>query len=219
MSERSDRETALPRRSRRRPTPAWTKPSTTTPTTTTNLGTPPDSAAPTPVGTRQARVRCGHRRRRPRTRPGRSPSSPSASRSLPACSPPSPATADIHAVIVRNGIVLYAPGELNLGRNTRLANRAQRRALRGLYKCCAIPGCTVAYDRCKLHHIIWWRTRRPHRLGQPPARLPASTTPTSTTTTGTSNSDPTANSPSASPTASIHTTGPPEPKNRPPDPR
>jgi hypothetical protein len=22
---------------------------------------------------------------------------------------------------------------------------------------CAIPGCSVAYDRCKLHHIIWWR--------------------------------------------------------------
>jgi hypothetical protein len=65
--------------------------------------------------------------------------------------------ADIHAVVVRNGIVLYAPGELNLGRGTRLANRAQRRALRGLYKCCAIPGCSVAYDRCKLHHIIWWR--------------------------------------------------------------
>ncbi len=65
--------------------------------------------------------------------------------------------ADIHTVVVRNGIVLYAPGELNLGRNTRLANRAQRRALRGLYRCCAIPGCTVAYDRCKLHHITWWR--------------------------------------------------------------
>jgi hypothetical protein len=65
--------------------------------------------------------------------------------------------ADLHAVVVRNGIVLYAPGELNLGRSTRLANRAQRRALRGLYKCCAIPGCSVAYDRCKLHHIIWWR--------------------------------------------------------------
>jgi hypothetical protein len=65
--------------------------------------------------------------------------------------------ADTHAVVVRNGIVLYAPGELNLGRTTRLANRAQRRALRGLYKCCAIPGCSVAYDRCKLHHIIWWR--------------------------------------------------------------
>jgi hypothetical protein len=67
--------------------------------------------------------------------------------------------ADIHAVVVRNGIVLYAPGELNLGRSTRLANRAQRRALRGLYKHCAIPGCTVAYDRCKLHHIIWWRNQ------------------------------------------------------------
>ncbi|HSP30212.1 MAG TPA: HNH endonuclease signature motif containing protein, partial [Ilumatobacteraceae bacterium] len=65
--------------------------------------------------------------------------------------------ADIHAVVVRNGVVLYAPGELNLGRTTRLANRAQRRALRGLYRCCAIPGCAVAYDRCKLHHIIWWR--------------------------------------------------------------
>ena len=65
--------------------------------------------------------------------------------------------ADIHAVVVRNGVVLYAPGELNLGRTTRLVNRAQRRALRGLYRGCAIPGCTVAYDRCKLHHLIWWR--------------------------------------------------------------
>jgi len=65
-------------------------------------------------------------------------------------------TADVHAVVVRNGVVLYAPGELNLGRATRLANRAQRRALRGLYRGCAIPGCTVGYDRCKIHHIIWW---------------------------------------------------------------
>ncbi|MEL6893418.1 MAG: HNH endonuclease signature motif containing protein [Actinomycetota bacterium] len=60
-------------------------------------------------------------------------------------------------VVVANGLVLHAPGELNLGRTTRLANRAQRRALRGLYTTCAIPGCTVHYDRCKLHHIIWWR--------------------------------------------------------------
>jgi len=64
-------------------------------------------------------------------------------------------TADIHAVVVRNGTVLCAPGQLNLGRNTRLANRVQRRALRGLYRSCSIPGCTVGYDRCKLHHIIW----------------------------------------------------------------
>ncbi len=64
--------------------------------------------------------------------------------------------ADVHAVVVCNGVVLYAPGELNLGRTTRLANRAQRRALRGLYSTCGIPGCAVHYDRCKLHHIIWW---------------------------------------------------------------
>jgi hypothetical protein len=67
------------------------------------------------------------------------------------------ADSDIHPVVVRNGVVLYAPGELDVGRTTRLANRAQRRALRGLYRCCAIPGCSAAYDRCKLHHIIWWR--------------------------------------------------------------
>jgi hypothetical protein len=64
--------------------------------------------------------------------------------------------ADVYAVVVCNGVVLYAPGELNLGRTTRLANRAQRRALRGLYSTCGIPGCAVHYDRCKLHHIIWW---------------------------------------------------------------
>jgi hypothetical protein len=64
---------------------------------------------------------------------------------------------DVHAVVVRNGVVLHAPGELNLGRTTRLANRAQRRALRSLYATCAIPGCAVRYDRCKLHHVVWWR--------------------------------------------------------------
>jgi hypothetical protein len=65
--------------------------------------------------------------------------------------------ADISTVVVRNGVVLHAPGELDLGRATRLANRAQRRALGGLYRTCAIPGCTVHYNRCELHHIIWWR--------------------------------------------------------------
>lgn len=64
---------------------------------------------------------------------------------------------EVHAVVVRNGVVLHAPGRLDLGRTTRLANRAQRRALRGLYATCAIPGCATHYDRCKLHHVIWWR--------------------------------------------------------------
>ena len=64
--------------------------------------------------------------------------------------------ADVHAVIVRNGVVLYAPGELNLGRTTRLANRAQRRALRALHSTCAIPGCRVQFEQCNIHHVKWW---------------------------------------------------------------
>jgi hypothetical protein len=65
--------------------------------------------------------------------------------------------AGVHPIVVRNGVVIHAPGELRLGRTTRLANRAQRRALRALYATCAIPGCSVRYDRCTLHHVIWWR--------------------------------------------------------------
>ena len=65
--------------------------------------------------------------------------------------------ADVYPVIVRNGVVLYAPGELDLGRTTRLANRAQRRALRALYPACAIPGCETRFERCKIHHVEWWR--------------------------------------------------------------
>ena len=66
-------------------------------------------------------------------------------------------TLDVNAVIVRNGVVLHAPGQLNLGRTTRVANRAQRRALRAWYPTCAVPGCQVHYDRCKIHHVTWWR--------------------------------------------------------------
>jgi hypothetical protein len=64
---------------------------------------------------------------------------------------------NVSTVVVRNGVVIHAPGQLNLGRSTRLANRAQRRALRAIYSTCAVPGCTVGFDRCKIHHIIWWR--------------------------------------------------------------
>ncbi len=52
--------------------------------------------------------------------------------------------ADIEAVIVRGGAVLHAPGRLDLGRSTRLANRWQRRALRASYPTCAIPDCPGA---------------------------------------------------------------------------
>ncbi len=62
----------------------------------------------------------------------------------------------VDVVIVRNGIVLHAPGQLDLGRSTRLANRAQRRALRALYTTCAIPGCGTHFNRCVIHHVTWW---------------------------------------------------------------
>ena len=65
--------------------------------------------------------------------------------------------ADVVGVVVRDGVIVHAPGRLDLGRTTRLANRAQRRALRALHRTCAIPGCTVTYDRCALHHVTWWR--------------------------------------------------------------
>ena len=65
--------------------------------------------------------------------------------------------ASVHTVAVRNGTIIDAPGPLNLGRTTRIANRAQRRALGALYATCAIPGCGVRYPRTKLHHVTWWR--------------------------------------------------------------
>jgi hypothetical protein len=64
--------------------------------------------------------------------------------------------ASIHAVVVRNGVVLHAPGTLDLGRTTRLANRAQRRVLRALYPTCAILGCEARFELCKVHHVVWW---------------------------------------------------------------
>jgi hypothetical protein len=63
----------------------------------------------------------------------------------------------VHQIVVRNGVIISAPGQLDLGRTTRLANRAQRRALRALHRSCAIPGCDVRFDHCTIHHITWWR--------------------------------------------------------------
>jgi hypothetical protein len=65
--------------------------------------------------------------------------------------------AEFHTVVVQNGVVIHAPGTLDLGRSTRLANLPQRRALRALYPSCAIPGCHARYDVCDLHHVTWWR--------------------------------------------------------------
>src|SRR4051794_4596658 len=45
---------------------------------------------------------------------------------------------------------------VNVGREQRLANRAQRRALRALYRTCAFAGCETAFQRCEIHHLIPW---------------------------------------------------------------
>ena len=66
-------------------------------------------------------------------------------------------TTKLHEVVVGNGVVLRAPGRLDLGRTTRLANRAQRRALRALYRGCPVPGCDSTFDQCTIHHLQWWR--------------------------------------------------------------
>jgi len=67
------------------------------------------------------------------------------------------ARANTYTLAVRNGVVVDAGGDMDQGRASRQPNRAQRRALRGLYTTCAIPGCCVRYARTKLHHVIWWR--------------------------------------------------------------
>jgi Domain of unknown function (DUF222) len=74
------------------------------------------------------------------------------------------ARADVHPVITMNGVVLYAPGEVNLGRSTRLANRAQRRALRAIYATCAVHGCAVKFDHCQPHHVWFWEHGGPTDL-------------------------------------------------------
>ncbi|MDQ3738127.1 MAG: HNH endonuclease [Actinomycetota bacterium] len=48
------------------------------------------------------------------------------------------------------------PERLDVGREARLANRAQRRMLRAMYRSCGYPGCDVAFDRCDIHHVIAW---------------------------------------------------------------
>jgi hypothetical protein len=63
---------------------------------------------------------------------------------------------DVHPVIVRNGMILHAPGKLDLGRSTRLASPAQRRALRALYSICT-------HHHTKVHDHSWNLQLGPNR--------------------------------------------------------
>ena len=52
-------------------------------------------------------------------------------------------------------VIVSADGvRLLLGRETRLANAAQRRALRVLYRSCAL--CETPFDLCQVHHVDWY---------------------------------------------------------------
>jgi hypothetical protein len=54
-------------------------------------------------------------------------------------------------------IIVGADGvKLHLGQTTRLANREQRRALRAMYRGCAVPGCCVAWDYVVIHHLKYF---------------------------------------------------------------
>lgn len=44
----------------------------------------------------------------------------------------------------------------DVGRASRLATPAQRRALRAMYPTCAIKGCHVAWEHTRIHHIKYW---------------------------------------------------------------
>ena len=50
---------------------------------------------------------------------------------------------------------------LHLGSTTRLASPAQRRALRAMYRTCAIPGCCVSWDQLVIHHLVYFRHHGP----------------------------------------------------------
>ena len=53
---------------------------------------------------------------------------------------------------------------LDVGREERLANREQRRALRKLHATCGVPGCATPFDDCEMHHVDWWELLGPTDL-------------------------------------------------------
>jgi hypothetical protein len=54
-------------------------------------------------------------------------------------------------------IIVGADGvHMEVGRTTRLANRDQRRALRAMYRGCAVSGCCVAWDYVVIHHLKYF---------------------------------------------------------------
>lgn len=65
--------------------------------------------------------------------------------------------ARVRPIVFDGHHVVSAPGRLQLGRSTRIANAAQRRVLRIWYPSCAMPDCPVRFAYTKAHHVVWWR--------------------------------------------------------------
>ncbi len=119
-------------------------------------------------------------------------------------------------------IVLGTDGEaLAVGREQRVANRAQRRACvrctarapcrtatACMYRTCAHPHCDIAFDHCQIHHVIPWE-----RFGLTDwkicCRCARSITTSCTKDDGNSRCNPTARSPSTGPTAPTTSPGAP----------
>jgi len=54
-------------------------------------------------------------------------------------------------------VVLDSHGmSLDVGRGARQATPAQRRALRSMYRTCAIGACDRGFDHCEIHHLLEW---------------------------------------------------------------
>ncbi len=64
--------------------------------------------------------------------------------------------ADISPIIVgADGVHLY------LGNTSRLATPEQRRALRAMYRTCAVDGCCVSWDKLVIHHLKYFHNFGP----------------------------------------------------------
>ena len=57
--------------------------------------------------------------------------------------------------------VLNGNGEVtDLGRSQRTVSRAQRRRLRAMHRTCGgDSACTVPFEQCEIHHVVFWRFR------------------------------------------------------------
>ncbi|MDW3213714.1 MAG: DUF222 domain-containing protein [Ilumatobacteraceae bacterium] len=53
---------------------------------------------------------------------------------------------------------------LAVGHTTRHANRAQRQALRALYRTCGFGECDTPFARCEIHHVLPWQLGGPTDL-------------------------------------------------------